>query len=410
MLSRSLNRFFVLLVILYVTQLINFLHSEIIINAIFYSAIIIGFISMVLCFISPYKNVSPVAYIIVAFALLLPLFCAWRSHVVFDQPMFYGIARMRFMLILLFAFHLYYTDYPLKTLIKQINCVNIFIAVAASVALYVFGIDNVAAEEYFFTMNSADTEAVADMIKGVKLTHCSSLILVSTIYYLIKSAHRPNLKNISILLLFMFYTLFVHKGRQPLVAIGAVFVMYILSNLNFRNIAISIAALCSIAFVIINDSSIMNRYATILDGENSTDTSILARFSEIEHVTPYIMKYPIAGFGQLSYHFNDGFQGIFDEYFYIEDIGFIGTMAKGGIILMIMCAIFYYLCLKYTHLIKDDDTRSFIRSMLVALIVLSCIGSELLTNSPAVFIFLIYPMIYAPVKKKYNESFLQFRL
>ncbi len=410
MLSRALNKFYVLLVILYVTQLINFLHSEIIINAIFYSAVIIGFISMILCFISPYKNVSPVAYIIAIFALLFPLFCAWRSYAVFGQPIFYGIARMRFMFILLFAFHLYYTDYPLKTLIKQINYVNIFIAVTASIALYVLKIDNVVVERFFFTMYSTDTEAVSDMIKGVKLTYCSYLIIISTIYYLIMSIHHPNLKNISILLLFMFYTLFVHKGRQPLVAIGAVFMIHMLANLNFRNIAISIAALCSVVFVIINDSSIMNRYATILEGENSTDTSILARLSEIEYVTPYIQKYPIAGFGQLSYKFNDGFQGVFDKYFFIEDIGFIGTMAKGGIILMIMCTIFYYLCLKYTHLVKDDDMQSFIRGMLVALIVLSCIGSEALTNSPAILIFLIYPMIYAPVKKRFNESFMRFRL
>lgn len=410
MLSRALNRFLVLLVILYVTQLINFLHSEIIINAVFYTAVVVGFISMVLCFVSPYKNTSPVAYIIIVFALAVPIFMAWRSYVVFGQPMFYGIARMRFMLILLFAFHLYYTDYPLKTLIRQINYVNVFIATTASIALYVFGIDNVAAEKYFFTIYSADTEAVSDMVKGVKLTYCSYLILVSTIYYLIKSTRRPNLKNISILLLFMFYTLFVHKGRQSLVAIGAVFIMYILSNLNFRNIAIAVSALCSIAFVVINDSSIMKRYSTILDGENSVDTSILARLSEIEYVTPYIRKYPIAGFGQLSYHFNDGFQGVFDEYFFIEDIGFIGTMAKGGIILLIMCAIFYYLILKHTYLIKDDDTRSLIRGMIVALLILSFIGSEALTNSPSVFVFLIYPLIYAPVKKTFNESTLQFRL
>ena len=75
-----------------------------------------------------------------------------------------------------------------------------------------------------------------------------------------------------------------------------------------------------------------------------------------------------------------------------------------------MCAVFYYLCMKYTYLIKDDDTRAFIRNMLIALIVLSFIGSEALTNSPSMLIFLIYPMIYAPVKKKYNESFLQFRV
>lgn len=410
MLSRALNRFYVLLVILYVTQLINFLHSEIIINAIFFSAIIIGFISGVLCFISPYKNVSPVAYIVIVFALVLPVFSAWRSLVVFGQPMFYGIARMRFMLILLFAFHLYYTDYPIKTLLRQINCVNIFIAVGATIALYGFGIDNVAAEPYFFTTYSADLEAVSDTIKGVKLTYCSSLILVSTIYYMVKSVHHPNPKNIAILLLFIFYILFVNKGRQPLVAIGAAFVVYILANLNLRNIAISIAALGAITAVIINDSSITNRYTTILEGENSMDTSFLARLSEIEYVTPYIKKYPIAGFGQLSYHFNDGFQGIFDEYFFIEDIGFIGTMAKGGVILLIMCAIFYFICLRHTHLVRDDDTKSFIRCMLVALLVLSFIGSEALTNSPSVFIFLIYPMIYAPVKKKFNESTLQFRL
>lgn len=410
MIAKWLNKFFVLLVILYITQLINFLQSEFIINAILYSAIVVGFISATLCFVSPYKNVSSVAYIILVFALLLPVISAWRSLVVFGQPMFYGIARMRYMFILLFAFHLYYTDYPFKTLMRQINAVNIVVAIGSIVLLYVFGVDNMVAEKYFFTVYTADTEAAADAIKGVKLTYCSQLVFISVIYYMTSCMQKLKVKEVLILALFIFYTLFVHKGRQPLVAYGIIFLVYIATHINTRNIVIGILTVGIIGFIIINDNSIIGRYTTILEGDYSTDNSALARFAEIEDVIPYIKQYPIGGFGNLSYHFNDGFQGVFNDYFFIEDIGIIGVMAKGGIILIALCAMFYYLCFRYTFRINNDLHKAYITNMLIICIVLTFIGSDILTCTPAVLVFLIYPMIYAPVKKKQRESLFSFRL
>lgn len=410
MIAKWLNKFFVLLVILYITQLINFLHSEFIIHAIFYTAIIIGGISMTLCIISPYKNVSPVAYIIIVFALLLPIISAWRSWVVFGQPIFYGIARMRYMFILLFAFHLYHTGYSFKTLMKQINTVNIIIAIGSIVLLYVFGVDNVVAEKSFFTIYSADTEATSDAIKGAKLTYCSQLIFVSVIYYMTACMQKLKIKDILILALFVFYTLFVHKGRQPLVAYGVIFLIYMATHLNKRNVIIGILSVGIISFIIINDNSIVGRYTTILEGDYSMDTSALARFAEVEDVVPYIKKYPIGGFGNLSYKFNEGFQGVFNDYFFIEDIGIIGVMAKGGIILIALCALFYYLCFRYTFRVENNLHKAYIINMLITCIVLSFIGSDTLTCAPALLVFIIYPMIYAPVKKKHVESMFSFRL
>lgn len=408
--AKWFNKFFVLLVILYITQLINFLHSEVIIDSVLYGATVIGFISTALYFISPYKGISPVAYIVVVFAMLVPILSAWRSLVVFGQPMFFGIARMRYMLILLMAFHLYYTDYSFKTLLRQINSVNIFIAVASIILFYIFGVDNMVAEKQFFTVYSADTEAAADAIKGAKLTYCSQLIFVSVIYYMTSCMRKLNTKDAVMLGILLFYTLFVHKGRQPLVAYAAVFVGYMATNLNARNIAISIATICAVGYLFISDNSLTNRYTTILEGDYSTDTSALARFAEIEDVMPYIQKHPIGGFGCLSYHFNDGFFSVFNEYFYIEDIGIIGVMARGGLVLIFLCGLFYYLCLKYLFRVKDDDHRAFIRNFFIAAIVFTFIGSDILTCTPSFLIFFIYPMLYAPAKKREVEKAFQFRL
>ena len=85
-------------------------------------------------------------------------------------------------------------------------------------------------------------------------------------------------------------------------------------------------------------------------------------------------------------------------------------MAKGGIILIALCALFYYLCFRYTFRISDALHKAYITNMLITCIVLTFIGSDILTCTPAVLVFLIYPMIYAPVKKKQRESLFSFRL
>lgn len=409
--SGRLNSILVFLVILYVTELINFLHSEIAIYAIELLIYALGMVSAFNYYLNPLKKKTVVSYLILAFSFLVPLFCSVRALQVFGQPMLNGVGHMRYMIKLMFAFYICVSCMSVDKVMKQINAVNISIAVVSFILLYFFRIDMayLTEEKIFFLPYELDNDVVQDMVKGAKLTLCSDLMIVSLVYYLISALSKRKAKDIIILCILSVYILFVHKGRQMPVALTVLVVVYLLRNINLKNILISVAILSVITALIIHDTNIASRYDEILSGDYSNDASVLQRLKDIEYVTPYIADHPVAGVGCLAPSYNDGFMGIFDQWFFISDIGLLGTMTEGGIILVLCWLLFYFISFKESFRLKDRDQGMFIRGMIIVLTVLAFIGSDLLMNSPAIIAFILYPLLEGGAKKFERRSSLGFR-
>lgn len=404
-------KIFVFLVILYITELINFLHSDILIYGVELLMYISGSIAAFNYFISPIRKVSKYSYFLLVWIALVPIYCAIRSHAVFDQPIFQGIVGMRFMGKIIFAFFLCVSKYPLQTLFKQINAVNLFIAVAGFILLYGFNIGTAKMmEEDIFYLPYEINEMGTDEIKGTRLTICANLMLVSLVYYSIRMFNKPRMSEIVSLLVLMAYILFVHKSRLIPFTLVVMIAIYVLRNLKLKNLALgAIILLVSGAFVV-RATSIMRSYDAIFEGEYSTDNSVLQRITDIELLSPYIAKYPIAGIGHLAPSFNDGFRGVFGDRFYISDIGVVGTMAMGGAILMIVWILFYVVSIRDIGKNLDEESRKILRGLIILLLISALCGSDYLVNSPAIFGLFLYPMLEAGIKKYQYESNLGFRL
>ena len=57
-------------------------------------------------------------------------------------------------------------------------------------------------QEYLVTTNIVETVALEDLVKGLKLTVCSSLMIISYVFYLIRFVKKPAQKELSSILCF----------------------------------------------------------------------------------------------------------------------------------------------------------------------------------------------------------------
>lgn len=228
--------------------------------------------------------------------------------------------------------------------------------------------------QYLVTTNIVETVALEDMVKGLKLTVCSNLMIVSYVFYLFRFVKRPAEKeNFLPFLVLMIYLLFVNKGRQPVALLAVIYAIYYIrmKGLSLKRLVLGILPLIG-AFVLFSfNDKFVDSLIEATKWEKSNDSSTLARVNSVESVIPYIKQNPIFGFGNLSVHFRDeGFHTFFGEAFYLADIGIWGTLARGGIILLLIYLGLYYNLYKKTSLVKNDGVRSYMRYMLLSFLIL----------------------------------------
>lgn len=234
-------------------------------------------------------------------------------------------------------------------------------------------------------------------IRGLRFAGCSSLMLVSLIYYQLASLKWGTKRYWIPFCILVVYILFVHKGRQPVAIMGVIYFLYFLTlkGLSLKKFAMVVFPLISIISLIYIDPTILGRFTTIIDGSQSKDFSILARIKEVDQITPYIIENPILGVGNLSSHFkNGGFQTFFGNQFYIADIGFYGTIARGGILLIIIYTILYFHLWKNHKLIVDNFYQLFMKYMIISFVLLLTIfyNDILFDSNNMILVFSLYPL------------------
>ncbi len=321
-----------------------------------------------------FKRISTIAVFAGLYCFVFPVYAALQSHEIFGQSFFMGFASLRYLWFILLGFFLYNIKYDYNLLLSQINKINITIAVISIVAFFFFGVNHVNVRQYLVTTNIVETVALEDMVKGLKLTVCSNLMIVSYVFYLFRFVKRPAEKeNFLPFLVLMIYLLFVNKGRQPVALLAVIYAIYYIrmKGLSLKRLVLGILPLIG-AFVLFSfNDKFVDSLIEATKWEKSNDSSTLARVNSVESVIPYIKQNPIFGFGNLSVHFRDeGFHTFFGEAFYLADIGIWGTLARGGIILLLIYLGLYYNLYKKTSLVKNDGVRSYMRYMLLSFLIL----------------------------------------
>ena len=321
-----------------------------------------------------FKRISTVAIFAGLYCFVFPIYAAFQSQEIFGQSFFMGFASLRYLWFILLGFFLYNIKYDYNLLLRQINRINIIVAVISIVAFFFFGVNHVNVQNYLVNTNALELVKSEDLVKGFKLTVCSDLMVVSYVFYLLRFVKKPAAKeNFLPLLVLMIYLLFVNKGRQPVALLAVIYAIYYIrmKGLSLKRLVLGILPLIG-AFVLLSfNNKLVDSLVEATKWEKSSDFSTLARVNSIESVVPYIQQNPMFGFGNLSVHFRDeGFHTFFGGAFYLADIGIWGTLARGGLVLVLIYLGLYYNLYKKTSLVQDNDIRSYMRYMLLSFLIL----------------------------------------
>lgn len=390
--------FILFLILLYIIGAFQFIGNKELLVFCHYGMLVISLYAFLKQFILG-KSRSAVMWFIGMYCVLFPLYASYKSFIIFGQPFLFGIASLRYCSFIMFGFVLSQLHYDNKLLLKQINQLNIWIAAISIIAFFFWGIDSFTIKPFLTSTNLIEeTTSVVDKIKGARLNVCGGLMIISYVYYLIKLLDAPALKkNWPPFLLLMFYLCFVSKGRQPLAALSIVFAIYFIrmKGLSFKRMAIALLPVICIIILTMIDEHFFYKFTTILDSKNTHDYSTMARINSINKVLPYIYDNFMLGFGNLSAHFRtSGFHTFFGRAFFIADIGIFGTLARGGIILLLAYAGLFRALYKKTNEVSDEESRTFMRYMLLTFIVMLVFlcNDVLFSEGSIIIAFLFYPL------------------
>lgn len=365
-------KYVVLIFLFYIVGLFDFLGSPALLLTFHYLLLVISAVSCLY-----YISVNPrskVTCFLLLFGFIFPLIAAIKSNIIFGQPIIIGYASLRYGMFILFGFFLVIFKYDYLLLLKQINCINLVVAVLSIIAFYFFGLNHITIAPYLTSTNLIEIVSNVDTVKGAKLYVCSNMMIVSYIFYLLRFMKDPlNKANYIPLLLLIFYLVFVNKGRQPLAMVAICYIIYFIHmhDISIKKMLYAILPIVIIAILIYIDETIISKFTTVFEAEKTTDFSTLARINSIKKVIPYIADNPFTGFGNLSARFrNFGFQTFFGHQFYLADIGIVGTIARGGICLIAIYCGIYISIFKRIKLVANETIGEYMRYMVLGFIVM----------------------------------------
>lgn len=294
-------------------------------------------------------------FTIFTFALLVPLICSLQANQVFNQPIWMGFASLRSLLFILLV-------YVLKNkvnqydLIKKICDFTVFIMIIDSILLLVFDVDNTRLSSLIASEEFVDTkQSVENSLRGKRLTFGCSFQLLAMAWWSYSSYVLKN-KNAQKKMLFsLFFTMLISKGRIQLVLIAILWILPYILELDKKNFRRIILYGLGGLMILLALPSVRQSFSVVADlfgsssSANEGDFSGVARLNEILLTLPFIQEHPLFGSGNVSYHYNDGFEGCLGEYFFVSDIGIVGMMFIGGIFLCISYFSLFFICNRYNY-------------------------------------------------------------
>lgn len=334
---------------------------------------------------------------ILLYAFFFPIYAGISANRVFGQPIYMGVLSLRYELYILFVFYLISIGAKYNEVLKIINKINIFVALFSIIAFFVFGQTSVSIMAWIHSTNSIDTEfgESAFELKGEFLMICHSLMTISFIYYLDKLFHKHKPLDVLIFIVLIFYLLFVHKGRGPVLILGGIYLFEVMQiKSKIRKLTLLLLPSFFLVVFLSLKPEIFQVFTEILKFQDTTDSSTGARVLSITEATNYIQENPIWGVGNLSAHFgDDGFHTFFPKSFYVTDIGILGSLMMGGIIVIIIYIfIFSYLIKNYKEYTGDCKTvlKCYVAFFVIRMFTM---GDPLILHVCLSFAFLYFPLI-----------------
>ncbi|HUW26070.1 MAG TPA: O-antigen ligase family protein [Gallionella sp.] len=269
--------------------------------------------------------------------MCLPFYSAWRSYVVFGQPLIYGVLCQRYIwlsataLLLINCFR--YNWVGLKDIEKSMVVLS-WLCLGCYVLVQLFvNPANYAGELQFVARSSV----------GYLFKFETAPLVFGFFYYLMKWFVRRSHAYFFAVIPFLSMLLFIDKRSLHLSMIMAILLtiwIYFdhrkLASVVFKLffVVTSILVMVYLANPEYLDKSVTRfneAVSVVLTAEKGDDDSSNARIGEVLIALPYIQENWMLGNGDVSSQWNGGYESILG-YFYTSDIGMIGALFVFGLI------------------------------------------------------------------------------
>jgi len=325
--------------------------------------------------------------LLIAAALVIPVYSSIRAYYYFGQPLFYGVLAERHWWGLAFGPLLYHFVVAGKLHTeKMIVCFKwlAWVSLAGyllTVCIYLFGGAEVQALFKLTAISNSDH-------RGLRTNLPMFPIVFGAAYYLAMAAREKPLPNLLKSGLFIFYVFFIARGRIDMacVALALIFAIYTSGILSRWRILLGVGIFYVLLGSLIpqygadsswlldrftgkeavesaepaetnakttaaktetkstpptnNDDNISARtyqdVKALLEGDAAIDHGLNARRKSLDIVGTRLIESPttlLFGAGRVSNRWQGGFSGVLETWFYPLELGFIGAIFVYGLLL-----------------------------------------------------------------------------
>jgi len=232
--------------------------------------------------------------------------------------------------------------------------------------------------------------------KGMQFSGFTCLFFIPYIYGWVKYFEKNKPGFLALPLIILIFSAYITKARNEIFTMTIIpLLMYYLKYrlLDFKYLFITLVIVMFFFIIALTDNVISRSFSGLLhpgDSEfayKTKDYSAYLRYEEIKAGWKWFLKYPLTGIGSISYRFNGGYQSVISDFFFISDIGLIGVIIKGGIIL---ASIYYYFYSILFRVFRNDDINSVTgRYIVLFLLIELIIGNDYIFNYTGIIVLLL---------------------
>lgn len=309
--------------------------------------------------------------IVVTIALCMPIYSAIRGNQYFGQPILYGLASERHWWGIASGPVIYYLMSAGKLSAKSLETALVTLAWLSLVAFTALAVFYLMHQE--LASNWFDLKAISNFDgRGLRTKFPIYAIVFGALYYVARAAADKPFLNLMKSGVFVFYVLFIARGRVDLVCLlfVLVYAIYISGLYSRWRTIIVVGILYGLTGVMMpnyestalpNDLSgreisesdiiIPEEYPNTLFGRTisdilqlvrggkAKDDGLTARSRSLRLVTARLIDSPellLLGSGRVSGHWRGGFSGALGTWFYPPELGLLGAVFVYGLILYVI--------------------------------------------------------------------------
>lgn len=247
-------------------------------------------------------------------------------------------------------------------------------------------------KEYF----SGDVSTRNNQLRMAMGATANALILYDFDVWFTKKIKKTGLPFI-VFCIGMFDAIFVQQTRMYIISLAAGMAITLLVGSKGKKAKIrNVLILCIIVLILFFSNGISNLIASFnINSELGGSTE--NRLREIYYYWSYFCNHPFMGMGGLSDAIESTYNSIVHGplgWFFLDDIGYLGTLANGGIIFAVIYASFFGRAIKIIKLLKKKN-KIFQYSYFVSIFIFIFIADFTLTFFLSQKVSLVLPIMVA---------------